>query len=141
MVPVVKSTFVAKDPALTVPDVLVLRNTETVVAAEFAVARSGFPSPSISPMAAPRGVVPTEKSTFVAKVEVLIPDTVAVNLGKKKTSDSAVRVLTVTVIGPKVAPEGTVTVSCVVVAAVTVAFVAPKYTVLLAGVWVATLRR
>ena len=39
-----------------------------------------------------------------------------------------------TVMGAKVAPVGTVTVSCVAVAAVTVAAVAPKITMLLAGV-------
>ena len=55
------------------------------------------------------------------------------NVGRKNWVEVAVRVATVTLIGPNVAPVGTVTVSEVVEAAVTVAFTAPKNTVLFAA--------
>ena len=47
-------------------------------------------------------------------------------VGKKKSRDSAVRLFTETLIGAKLVPVGTVTVSEVVDADVTVALVAPK---------------
>jgi hypothetical protein len=59
---------------------------------------------------------------------LLLVDTV------KSPEEVAVWLLTVTVIAPDVAPEGTVIVSCVVVAAVTVAVVPLNVTVLLAAV-------
>ena len=57
-----------------------------------------------------------------------------VNVTTKGTVEYAVRLFVVTVIGEYVAPVGTVTVSDDALAAVTVAFTAPKYTILLAGV-------
>ena len=48
------------------PDVLVFLNIETLLPGPFETARSGLPSPSISPMATKYGPVPVGKSTLVA---------------------------------------------------------------------------
>jgi hypothetical protein len=61
--PVVKSTFAANE---TLPIVPVFRKTETVLLPEFATARSGFPSPSTSPMATLKGLDPVVKSILAA---------------------------------------------------------------------------
>ena len=50
-VPVAKSTLAAKLLAVMLPLAEVLRNIDTLLAPEFATARSGLPSPSKSPMA------------------------------------------------------------------------------------------
>ena len=66
-VPAVKSIFPAREIA---PDELAFRKMETVVALKFGTARSGFPSPSRSPMATSEyGPAPVEKSSLFAKVE------------------------------------------------------------------------
>ena len=85
-------------------------------------------------MVTPMGAEPDVKSTLLASVEASILETGVVNVGRKKGFEIAVRLLTWTVIGANIAPVGTVVVNCVAVAALTVAFVAPKKTVLFAGV-------
>ena len=56
------------------PLVAVLRNTETVAERLFAVAKSGLPSPSKSPMATEKGPDPVVKSTLAAKlIGTLLP--------------------------------------------------------------------
>ena len=62
-----KSTFEAKELAVTVPTVLVFMKTETVLLPLFGTTKSGLPSPSTSPMEAPYGHAPVVKSTFEAK--------------------------------------------------------------------------
>ena len=54
------------------PVVLVFRNTETLLVFWFATARSGLPSPSMSPIDASCGAVPGVKLTFVAKEDASI---------------------------------------------------------------------
>ena len=74
--PVVKSTLAEKLFASMVPLVEVLRKTETEFATEtlFATARSALPSPSRSPMATDRGLVPVVKSTLAEKLpETMLP--------------------------------------------------------------------
>ena len=72
--PVVKSTLPAKLPEVMLPLVDVLRKTETEFEEPFATARSGFPSPSRSPMAMELGCNPVVKSTLAAKLpEVMLP--------------------------------------------------------------------
>ena len=81
----------------------------------------------------PLGLSPVVKSTFEARADASkLPEPAKV--GRKNCVDIAVRPFTVTLTGPKVAPEGTATVREVADAALTVAFTAPKYTVLLTGV-------
>jgi hypothetical protein len=130
--PVVKSTFAANE---TLPIVPVFRKTETVLLRQFATARSGFPSPSTSPIATLMGLPPVVKSNFV-KNELLVIAPPPANVTMNDFTEYAVNpvVRFVTVIGWYVAPTGTVTLSEVEVAAVTVAFTAPKYTMLFAAV-------
>ena len=57
------------------PILLVLRNAEKVYSGSIdpprlAIAKSGFPSPSRSPMAIEMGFEPVAKSTFVAKFNI-----------------------------------------------------------------------
>ena len=59
---------------------IVFLRTETVLLPEFATAKSGLPSPSMSPIIAPPGPVPVIKSTFVAKEPVVIAPEVLVFL-------------------------------------------------------------
>jgi len=68
LVPVVKSTLVAK---VGVVAPVVLSRMETVLLSKFVTARSGFPSPLMSPMLTKVGVVPVAKSTLGAKVGVV----------------------------------------------------------------------
>ena len=70
--PASKSTLAAKDAVVMLPAVLVFRKTDASFELQLAVARSGFPSPSISPMATFKGPVPEAKSTLVAKEPVTI---------------------------------------------------------------------
>jgi len=67
-VPVVKSTLGAK---VGVVAPVVLSRMETVLLSKFVTARSGFPSPLMSPMLTKVGVVPVAKSTLGAKVGVV----------------------------------------------------------------------
>ena len=55
LVPAVKSTFEANEPVPMEPEVLVFLNNETVLLVVFATAKSGLPSPSISPKATLKG--------------------------------------------------------------------------------------
>src|SRR5437867_66384 len=64
--PVVKSTFGANDPAVILPAALMLRKTETILLPLLVTIRSGFPSPSTSPMATELGELPVEKLTGAA---------------------------------------------------------------------------
>jgi len=70
--PVVKSTLVAK-VGVVAPVVVVLSRMEVVLLAWFATAKSGLPSPLMSPMLTERGVEPVVKSTLGAKVGVVAP--------------------------------------------------------------------
>ena len=65
--PVVKSTFEAKELTVMEPEALVFLRTETVALLRFATTKSGLPSPSTSPMHNPDGFPPVVKSTFEAK--------------------------------------------------------------------------
>jgi hypothetical protein len=80
--------------------------------------------------------VPVVKSTLAEISAVVILLLFGLNVGLKNWVLYAAKLVPVfkTVIAPKVAPVGTVTVKLVAVAAVTVARVAPKNTMLLAGV-------
>ena len=62
-----KSTFEAKELAVMEPETLVFLKTETVLLLAFATTKSDLPSPSMSPMAGPIGLLPVVKSTFEAK--------------------------------------------------------------------------
>ena len=76
-------------------------------------------------MATPMGKVPVPKSTLGANE----PDAIVPLFGKvtsKILSDDPIRLFVVTVIGSYVAPDGTVTVRLVALAADTEAVVAPK---------------
>ena len=66
LVPVVKSTLVAK-VGVVAPVRVVLSRIEVVLLPSFAVAKSGFPSPLMSPMLTDLGKVPVVKSTLGAK--------------------------------------------------------------------------
>ncbi len=68
--PVVKSTLVAK-VGVVAPVVVVLSRMEALVLPLFATAKSGLPSPLMSPMLTDVGLVPVVKSTLVAKVGVV----------------------------------------------------------------------
>jgi 1-acyl-sn-glycerol-3-phosphate acyltransferase len=70
LVPVVKSTRVAKVGVVALVAV-VLSRMEAVLLLKFATAKSGFPSPLMSPMLTEWGLVPVVKSTRVAKVGVV----------------------------------------------------------------------
>ena len=65
--PAAKSTLAAKLPASIIPGVEVLRNTDALLQLLLATARSGLPSPSMSPMLIETGPLPALKSTFAAK--------------------------------------------------------------------------
>src|SRR4030042_5453577 len=69
---IVKSTRAANEPAVMEPEVLVFRKTETVLLAMLVTAISGLPSPSISPMAIVRGLVPVVKSTLSVNESAVI---------------------------------------------------------------------
>src|SRR5205085_10476919 len=76
--PVIKSTLVLKDDAAIIPGTEVLRNTDMVLAFLFGLTRSGFPSPSTSPMATKHGLLPVLKSTLPANDDELIAPATAV---------------------------------------------------------------
>ena len=78
--PVAKSTLAAKEPAVIAPVALVFLNTETVLLLLFVTTKSGFPSPSKSPMATVCGFVPAEKLTLPAKEPDVISPMVLVFL-------------------------------------------------------------
>src|SRR5437773_987086 len=63
LLPVVTSTLAAKEID---PIELVFLRTETAVDPSFATTTSGFPSPSISPIASPNGEVSGAKATLEA---------------------------------------------------------------------------
>ena len=76
IVPVAKSTLAANELAVIDPEVLVFLKTEMVLAVQFATARSGLPSPSMSPMAMLYGPVPVVKSTLAEnEPAVIVPET------------------------------------------------------------------
>ena len=66
LVPVVKSTLVAKVGVVALVAV-VLSRMEAVLLPLFATAKSGFPSPLMSPMLTEMGLLPVGKSTLGAK--------------------------------------------------------------------------
>jgi hypothetical protein len=70
LVPVVKVTWVAK-VGVVAPVAVVLSRMEAVLLPVFATAKSGFPSPLMSPMLTETGPVPVGKVTWVAKVGVV----------------------------------------------------------------------
>ena len=70
--PVGKSTLVAKVGVVALVGV-VLSRIEAVLSLRFATAKSGFPSPLMSPMLTEVGTLPVGKSTLVAKVGVVAP--------------------------------------------------------------------
>ena len=77
-VPAVKSTFAAREPEVIDPEVLVFLNTDIEAPLLLVTTISGFPSPSISPMATPAGFVPVVKSTFAEKELLeIVPDVLA----------------------------------------------------------------
>ena len=80
VVPEVKSTLVANEPVVIEPEVLVFLKTEIVLLALFVTARSGLPSPSMSPRATQYGVVPGVKSTLAANEPVVMEPEVLVFL-------------------------------------------------------------
>jgi len=82
VLPVVKSPMLAK-VGVVAPVVVVLSRMETVLLPLFATAKSGFPSPLMSPMLTDLGLVPVVKSTLVAKLGVVAP--VVVVLRKMET--------------------------------------------------------
>jgi hypothetical protein len=81
-VPVAKETWGAK-VGVVAPVAVVLSRMETVSLPLFATAKSGFPSPLMSPMLTEEGSVPVGKVTWVAKVGVVAP--VAVVLSRMET--------------------------------------------------------
>ena len=68
LVPVAKSTLEANDPDDIEPELLIFLNIDIVLLVLLETIRSAFPSPSISAIALNFGLLPAEKSTFVAKV-------------------------------------------------------------------------
>lgn len=70
--PVLKSTLGAKELSVIEPGVVVFLRIETDRLFVFATTMSGFPSPSMSPIATPVGIVPVVKSTLFAKELVVI---------------------------------------------------------------------
>ena len=69
--PVMKSTLAANELIVIEPEVLVFLKTETILDISLVTAKSGLPSPSMSPRIAYRGAVPTVKSTFAANEPVV----------------------------------------------------------------------
>jgi hypothetical protein len=65
-VPVGKVTWVAK-VGVVAPVAVVLSRMEALALALFAVAKSGFPSPLMSPMLTLKGPVPVGKGTWVSE--------------------------------------------------------------------------
>src|SRR6476661_3574618 len=72
LVPVAKGTWVAK-VGVAAPVAVVLSRSEEVLLPAFATAKSGLPSPLMSPMLMEAGLVPVAKGTWVAKVGVAAP--------------------------------------------------------------------
>ena len=70
--PVVKSVLEEKE-GVAAPLVVVFKNTETLSATRFAVAKSGFPSPLRSPMETEEGILPVVKSVLEEKEGVAAP--------------------------------------------------------------------
>jgi hypothetical protein len=124
---VVKSTL--EDKAI-VPDELIFLNTLTVLLLSFTAIKSELPSPSMSPDTTHTGAFPAVYSIFDAKEFVVNPLPPPMNVTIKGWAENAVSPFTATVIGWKVAPAGTVTVSEDETAVVTTAFTAPKKTIL-----------
>ncbi len=58
---------------------VVLSRMEALLLSMFATAKSGFPSPLMSPMLTEKGLPPVVKSTLVAKVGVVAPVGVVLN--------------------------------------------------------------
>ena len=77
-VPLVISNLVAKLPAVILPLVAVFRNSDSVFELKLPTKISFLLLPSKSPIAKEIGPVPTTKSTFVAKLLVVILLTVVV---------------------------------------------------------------
>ena len=66
-----------------VPLLPVLRKTEIVLLPSFVTAKSALPSPSRSPMATEKGVVPVVKSTLALKSVVVMSPLLGVKVGVK----------------------------------------------------------
>ncbi len=81
--PVAKSTLAAK---LTVPLPPVLRSTDTVLSEALTTARSGIPSPSKSPIATEKGVLPVAKSTLGSISAAVMLPLLGLKVGKKKSA-------------------------------------------------------
>ena len=64
-----KSIFAAKELLSITPEELVFLNTEMVLYNSLETTRSGFPSPSMSPMSKYAGLDPTLKSTLALNDE------------------------------------------------------------------------
>jgi hypothetical protein len=84
-VPVVKSTFEAKELVVIDPEVLVFLRTETLALSVLVTTRSGLPSPSKSFIATQVGFVPVAKSTREAKELAVIDPEVLVFLKTETT--------------------------------------------------------
>src|SRR4028118_504796 len=80
--PVGHGTWVAKAGVVS-PVAVVLSRMEALSLSKFATAKSGFPSPLISPMLTETGSLPVVKVTWVPKVGVVAP--VAVVLSRMET--------------------------------------------------------
>ena len=78
LVPVVKSTLVAKEDEVIPLMLAVLRNIDTVLSIPLVNTRSGLPSPSRSPMTTFRGSLPVVKSTLAANEPAVIAPLLAV---------------------------------------------------------------
>ena len=66
-VPVVKSTFAAKEVLLMEPGTAAFRNTDAVASLKFVTAISALPSPSRSPIASDTGEFPAVRSILARK--------------------------------------------------------------------------
>jgi hypothetical protein len=71
LLPVGKSTLVAKVGVVALVAVVLSRMEAVKLLLKFATAKSGFPSKLMSPMLTEMGLVPVGKSTLVAKVGVV----------------------------------------------------------------------
>ena len=105
--PVPKSTFEAKDPDVIVPDVAVLRNTDTVFDVKLDTTRSSLPSPSTSDRATPSGPVPTVKSTFAAKDPAEMDPLLLIFLYTETAADVAFPITRSVLPSPSMSPKAT----------------------------------
>jgi hypothetical protein len=69
---VIKSTLASNELVVILPLVLVFRNNEMLLLPQLAVAKSGLPSPSKSPIVIQRELLPVAKSTLPANEPLVI---------------------------------------------------------------------